>query len=136
MSTVSPQAVEDSLKQCMDPEVPLNIVEMGLIYGIDVADNNDVNIKMTMTTQGCPLHETLVQDATRYVKKVPGVNNVNIDIVWDPPWTMDKMSEEAKTKIKNMGAGMNTPAPINYETALPQGVGKISAARRWFNGFS
>ncbi len=125
MSTVSAQAIEDSLKQCMDPEVPLNIVEMGLIYGIDVAENNDVNIKMTMTTQGCPLHETLVQDATRYVKKVPGVNNVNVDIVWDPPWSMDKMSEEAKIKIKNMGAGMNTPAPINYETALPQGVGKL-----------
>ena len=125
MSTVSASAIEDSLKQCMDPEVPLNIVEMGLIYGIDVTDNNDVNIKMTMTTQGCPLHETLVQDATRYVKKVPGVNNVNIDIVWDPPWSMDKMSEEAKTKIKNMGTGVNTPAPINYETALPQGVGKL-----------
>ncbi len=125
MSTVSPSAIEDSLKQCMDPEVPLNIVEMGLIYGIDVADNNDVNIKMTMTTQGCPLHETLVQDATRYVKKVPGVNNVTVDIVWDPPWSMDKMSEEAKIKIKNMGADVNTPAPINYETALPQGVGKL-----------
>ena len=125
MSTISPQAIEDSLKQCMDPEVPLNIVEMGLIYGIDVAENNDVNIKMTMTTQGCPLHETLVSDATRFVKKVPGVNNVHIDIVWDPPWSMDKMSEEAKIKIKNMGAGMNTPAPINYETALPQGVGKL-----------
>ncbi len=125
MSTVSAQAIEESLKQCMDPEVPLNIVEMGLIYGIDVAENNDVNIKMTMTTQGCPLHETLVQDATRYVKKVPGVNNVNVDIVWEPPWSMDKMSEEAKIKIKNMGAGMNTPAPINYETALPQGVGKL-----------
>jgi metal-sulfur cluster biosynthetic enzyme len=125
VSTVSAQAIEDSLKQCMDPEVPLNIVEMGLIYGIDVAENNDVNIKMTMTTQGCPLHETLVQDATRYVKKVPGVNNVNVDIVWDPPWSMDKMSEEAKIKIKNMGSGLNTPAPINYETALPQGVGKL-----------
>jgi len=125
MSTVSAQAIEESLKQCMDPEVPLNIVEMGLIYGIDVAENNDVSIKMTMTTQGCPLHETLVQDATRYVKKVPGVNNVNVDIVWDPPWSMDKMSEEAKIKIKNMGTGLNTPAPINYETALPQGVGKL-----------
>ena len=59
MSPVSAQAIEDSLKQCMDPEVSLNIVEMGLIYGIDVSENNDVNIKMTMTTQGCPLHETL-----------------------------------------------------------------------------
>lgn len=125
MATVTPQAVEDSLKQCMDPEVPLNIVEMGLIYGIDVAANNDVNIQMTMTTQGCPLHETLVSDATRFVKRVPGVQNVNIEIVWDPPWSMEKMSDEAKAKIKNMGAGMATPAPINYETAMPQGVGKL-----------
>lgn len=124
--TISPQTVEDSLRQCMDPEVPLNIVEMGLIYGIDVAVNNDVNIKMTMTTQGCPLHETLVEDATRFVKKIPGVNNVKVDIVWDPPWTMDKMTEEARQKIKDMGAGMNTPAPINYDTALPQGVGKLA----------
>ena len=133
MSAVSSHAVRESLKQCMDPEVPLNIVEMGLIYGIDVAENNDVSIKMTMTTQGCPLHETLVQDATRYVKRVPGVNNVNVDIVWDPPWTMDKMTEEAKQKIKNMGVfggsnnanNSNILAPINYNTALPQGVGKI-----------
>ena len=125
MSTVSASAIENSLKQCMDPEVPLNIVEMGLIYGIDINENNDVNIKMTMTTQGCPLHETLVQDATRYAKKVPGVNNVKVDIVWDPPWSMDKMSEEAKLKIKNMSAGLNTPAPINYDTAMPQGVGKL-----------
>ena len=125
MSPVSASVIENSLKQCMDQEVPLNIVEMGLIYGIDVNDNNDVNIKMTMNTQGCPLHETLVQDATRYVKKVPGVNNVKVDIVWDPPWSMDKMSEEAKIKIKKMSAGLTTVAPINYETALPQGVGKL-----------
>ena len=125
MPTVTSQAIEDSLKQCMDPEVPLNIVEMGLIYGIDVTENNDVNIKMTMTTQGCPLHETLVSDATRFVKKVPGVNNVKIDIVWDPPWSMDKMTEEGKLKIKKMSNSMNTPAPINYETSFPQGVGKL-----------
>ena len=79
---------------------------------------------MTMTTQGCPLHETLVQDVTRFVKKVPGVNNVNINIVWDPPWSMDKMTEEGKAMLKSMG-GQNTPAPIDYETALPQGVGKL-----------
>ena len=59
MSTVSAQAIEDSLKQCMDPEVPLNIVEMGLIYGIDVKENNDVDIKMTMTTPVSYTHLTL-----------------------------------------------------------------------------
>jgi len=108
----------------MDPEVPLSIVDMGLIYGIDVSDNNDVNIKMTMTTKGCPLHDTMVDDVTRYAKKVPGVNNVQVDIVWDPPWSMDKMSDEAKAKMKGFG-GQSTPAPINYETALPQGVGNM-----------
>jgi metal-sulfur cluster biosynthetic enzyme len=70
------------------------------------------------------LHQTLVQDVTRYVKKVPGVNDVKVDIVWNPPWTMDKMSESAKAKLKSMSSG-NTPAPIDYETALPQGVGSL-----------
>lgn len=122
--SVNAEQVRESLTKCMDPEVPLNIVEMGLIYGIDITPSNDVNIKMTLTTQGCPLHQTLVQDVTRYVKKVPGVNDVKVDIVWNPPWTMDKMSESAKAKLKSMSSG-NTPAPIDYETALPQGVGSL-----------
>ena len=124
MEPVSEDQVRTSLKQCMDPEVPLSIVDMGLIYGIDISENNDVNIKMTMTTQGCPLHETMVDDVKRYTKKVSGVNSVNVDIVWDPPWTMDKMSDEAKAMMKKMGS-QNTPAPIDYETALPQGVGNL-----------
>ena len=124
MSTVNEEQVRDSLKQCMDPEVPLSIVDMGLIYGINVTENNDVNIKMTMTTKGCPLHDTMVDDVKRYAKKVSGVNNVNVEIVWEPPWTMDKMSDSAKAMMKTMGS-QNTPAPINYETAVPQGVGKL-----------
>jgi len=98
MSQVSTEQIKNSLKQCMDPEVPLSIVDMGLIYGIDVSDNNDVNIKMTMTTKGCPLHDTMVDDVTRYTKKVPGVNNVQVDIVWDPPWSMDRCLMRLKQK--------------------------------------
>ena len=124
MEPVSEDQVRNSLKQCMDPEVPLSIVDMGLIYGIDISENNDVNIKMTMTTQGCPLHETMVDDVKRYTRKVSGVNSVNVDIVWDPPWTMDKMSDEAKAMMKKMGS-QSTPAPIDYEIALPQGVGNL-----------
>jgi len=124
MDNITIDQVRSSLKQCMDPEVPLSIVDMGLVYGIDISDNNDVNIKMTMTTKGCPLHDTMVDDVKRYTKKVPGVNNVNVDIVWEPPWSMDKMSDEAKALMKNMGA-KSTPAPINYETALPQGAGSL-----------
>ena len=124
MELVSAEQVRNSLKECMDPEVPLSIIDMGLIYGIDISENNDVKIKMTMTTKGCPLHDTMVEDVTRYTKKVPGVNNVQVDIVWDPPWTKDKMSDEAKALMQKMGS-QTTPAPINYEVALPQGVGKM-----------
>jgi len=121
MASVTVEQIKNSLSQCMDPEVPLNIVEMGLVYGIDISESNDVNIKMTMTTQGCPLHQTLVQDVTRYAKKVPGVNNVKVDIVWDPPWTLEKMSDAARAKLKNFSS-KGTPAPIDYEIAMPQGV--------------
>ena len=124
MSTVTEEQVRASLKQCMDPEIPISIVDLGLIYGIDISETNDVDIKMTMTTKGCPLHDTMVDDVKRYTRKVAGVNNVNVDIVWDPPWSMDKISDEAKSVMKNMG-GQSTPAPLDYETALPQGVGKM-----------
>ena len=124
MSTVTEDQIRASLKQCMDPEIPISIVDLGLIYGINISEKNDVDIKMTMTTKGCPLHDTMVDDVKRYTRKVAGVNNVNVDIVWDPPWSMDKISEEAKSMMKNMG-GQSTPAPLDYETALPQGVGKL-----------
>ena len=124
MSKVTGEQVRASLKQCMDPEIPISIVDLGLIYGIDISEKNDVNIKMTMTTRGCPLHDTMVDDVKRFTRKVSGVNSVNVDIVWDPPWSMDKISEEARAMMKNMG-GKSTPAPLDYETALPQGVGKM-----------
>ena len=124
MSTITEDQIRASLKQCMDPEIPISIVDLGLIYGISISEKNDVNIKMTMTTKGCPLHDTMIDDVKRYTRKVSGVNNVNVDIVWDPPWSMDKISDEAKSVMKNMG-GQSTPAPLNYETALPQGVGKM-----------
>jgi len=66
----------------------------------------------------------MVDDVTRYAKKVPGVNNVQVDIVWDPPRSMDKMSDDANAKMKGFGH-QSPPAPLNYETALPQGVGKL-----------
>ena len=123
MVTVTSQQVLDSLKQCMDPEIPINIVDMGLIYGVNVSDDNKVGIKMTMTTHGCPLHDTLVSDVKRYVNKVPGVNGVDIEIVWEPAWTPEKMSEEGK-KLINYGK-RKTITPINYDIAMPQGVGSV-----------
>ena len=124
MGIVTSQQVLDSLKQCMDPEIPINIVDMGLIYGVNVTNDNKVDIKTTMTTRGCPLRDTLVSDVKRYVNKVPGVSAINVEIVWEPAWTPEKMSEEGK-KLINYGK-QKTITPINYETALPQGVGKVA----------
>ena len=123
MGTVTSQQILDSLKQCMDPEIPINVVDMGLIYGVNVNADNKIDIKMTMTTRGCPLHDTLVSDVKRYVNKVPGVNGVNVEIVWEPVWTPEKMSEAGK-KLINYGK-QKTITPINYETAMPQGVGSV-----------
>src|SRR5574341_1275261 len=123
MGTVTSQQILDSLKQCMDPEIPINVVDMGLIYGVNVTDDNKVDIKMTMTTRGCPLHDTLVSDVKRYVNKVSGVNGVNVEIVWEPAWTPEKMSEEGKKLINY--EKQKTITPINYETALPQGTGSV-----------
>ena len=123
MEQVTSQQVLDSLKQCMDPEIPINIVDMGLIYGVKVSNDNKVDVKMTMTTRGCPLHDTLVNDVKRYVNKVPGVSDVNVEIVWEPAWTPEKMSEEGK-KLINYGK-QKTITPIDYETAMPQGVGSV-----------
>jgi len=123
MEQVTSQQVLDSLKQCMDPEIPINIVDMGLIYGVKVSNDNKVDVKMTMTTRGCPLHDTLVSDVKRYVNKVPGVSDVNVEIVWEPAWTPEKMSEEGK-KLINYGK-QKTITPIDYETVMPQGVGSV-----------
>jgi len=123
MTSVTTKQVLESLKQCMDPEIPINVVDMGLIYGVNVSDDNKVDVKMTMTTRGCPLHDTLVNDVKRYVNKVSGVSSVNVEIVWDPPWTPEKMSEEGK-KLINYGK-QKTITPINYETAMPQGIGSV-----------
>ncbi len=123
MPTVTAAQVLESLKQCMDPEIPISVVDMGLIYGVNISSDNKVDIKMTMTTRGCPLHDTLVSDVKRYVNKVPGVTGINVEIVWEPQWTPEKMSDEGK-KLINYGK-QKTVAPINYEIALPQGVGSV-----------
>lgn len=120
MAQVTEDMVRSALKQCMDPEVPLSVVDLGLIYGIAVSEKNDVNIKMTMTTQGCPLHDTLVKDVKKYLGKVDGVGNISVDIVWDPPWTPDRMSPEAKEKIYG-GKSLRFTIDLEKSKLLKQG---------------
>ena len=84
-----------ALRQVHDPEIPVNIYDLGLIYDIDIANNGDVAIDMTLTAPACPvagMMPVMVKDA---VKTVEGVGEINVELVWDPPWSQDKMSEEA-----------------------------------------
>jgi len=83
----------------MDPEVPVNVVDLGLIYGVEVSEKNDIDIKMTMTTRGCPLHDTLVSDVKKYLNKIDGVGSINVQIVWDPPWSIEKMNPTVREKL-------------------------------------
>src|SRR5687768_10503938 len=87
------------LKTCYDPEIPVNIHELGLIYGIDVSPEGTVHIKMTLTSPACPVAGTLPPDVQTKVSKIPGVTSAKVDVVWDPPWTMDRMSEAARLQL-------------------------------------
>ncbi len=107
----------------MDPEVPVNVVDLGLIYGVNVSDQNDVDIKMTMTTRGCPLHDTLVGDVKKYLNKIDGVGLINVEIVWDPPWSIEKMNPAVRERL-----GYGKPSlrfQIDYNTFLPLKNGKM-----------
>ena len=122
--TVTEEQVYAALKKCMDPEIPVNVVDLGLIYGVKVADGKDVDIKMTMTTRGCPLHDTLVSDVKRYVGKVNGVGDINVNIVWDPPWSLEKMNKDVREKL-----GFGKPKlrfQIDYEKSKPLKTGTFS----------
>lgn len=93
------EMVRESLYQVIDPELGLNIVDLGLVYEIDVNDNNDVYVKMTLTTPGCPLHDSIVGGARQIISHIDGVNDVNIDLVWEPAWTPEKMSDKAREML-------------------------------------
>jgi len=98
MQEVGEKAVE-KICQIYDPEVPVNIYELGLIYDIKVSDEGDVEIEMTLTSPNCPVAETLPVEVEEKVKIVEEVRNVKVNITFDPPWTKDMMSEEAKLEL-------------------------------------
>ena len=98
MQEVGEKAVE-KICQIYDPEVPVNIYELGLIYDIQVSDEGDVEIEMTLTSPNCPVAETLPVEVEEKVKIVEEVRDVKVNITFDPPWTKDMMSEEAKLEL-------------------------------------
>ena len=96
---VTEEQVFQALSSVRDPELPLNIVDLGLIYDVSVHDDT-VAVKMTLTTPGCPMHSTIKAEAEEALRKLPGIQSVKVEIVWDPPWNPDMMSEEAKRMLR------------------------------------
>jgi FeS assembly SUF system protein len=93
------EKVISEIKKIYDPEIPVNIYELGLIYNIDIDKKNKVNIDMTLTSPNCPVAESLPNSVKDTVLKVDGVSDVDLNLVWDPPWDKDKMSEAAKLEL-------------------------------------
>ena len=98
MSDIKNKCIE-AVKKIFDPEIPVNIYELGLIYKIEVDEKNKVNVDMTLTSPNCPVAESLPNEVKESIKKVEGVSEVNLNLVWDPPWNQDKMSEAAKLEL-------------------------------------
>ena len=98
MSDIKNIVIEE-IKKIYDPEIPVNIYELGLIYKIEVDEKNKVNLDMTLTSPNCPVAESLPNHVKESIKKVEGVSDVNLNLVWEPPWDKDKMSEAAKLEL-------------------------------------
>ena len=87
------------IKKIYDPEIPVNIYELGLIYNIKVNEDKKVDVEMTLTSPNCPVAESLPNEVKQNILNVPGVKDVDLKLVWDPPWDKDKMSEAAKLEL-------------------------------------
>ena len=98
MSVIKDKVIEE-VKKIFDPEIPVNIYELGLIYKIEIDEKNKVNIDMTLTSPNCPVAESLPNEVKDNIMKLEGVSDVDLKLVWDPPWTKDKMSEAAKLEL-------------------------------------
>ena len=92
-------AVIDALKSIFDPEIPVNIYDLGLIYGVELGEDAHVRVTMTLTTPHCPVAESMPGEVEMRVGSVPGVGLVDVDLVWDPPWDPQKMTDEAKLEL-------------------------------------
>jgi metal-sulfur cluster biosynthetic enzyme len=99
------EEIHSAMKQVEDPELGVNVVDLGLLYGVEQDDDGNVRLKMTLTSMGCPLTEQIMGDAQAVVGPLDGVNSVEVDWVWDPPWTPEKMTEEGRFMMKVMGFG-------------------------------
>jgi FeS assembly SUF system protein len=99
VNLVTKDEVVTVLKDCYDPEIPINIWDLGLVYDINVLDDGNVGIKMTLTAPGCMMGGMIAEEVKSKIKAMSGVKDAKVELVWDPPWSPDKMSEEAKAQM-------------------------------------
>jgi metal-sulfur cluster biosynthetic enzyme len=99
----SSEVVLEAMKIVKDPEIPVNIVDLGLVYKCDVSQDGIVDIEMTLTSVGCPVQDMIRADVELAVMRLEGVKAVNVDFVWTPPWTTNKMSEDGKRQMRMFG---------------------------------
>lgn len=95
--------VLEALKVVRDPEIPVNVVDLGLVYDVAVDDNGHVDIEMTLTSMGCPVQDLIQTDAELAAMKVDGVTSVSVEFVWSPPWSPQKMTEDGKKQMRMFG---------------------------------
>jgi FeS assembly SUF system protein len=93
------EQVVEALRGVFDPEIPVNIYDLGLIYDLDIDQERNVKLQMTLTAPGCPVAQTFPATVENAVKAVPGINDAAVELVWEPPWTMERMSETAKLQL-------------------------------------
>jgi FeS assembly SUF system protein len=93
------KVIDEALKKCFDPEIPVNIWELGLIYSVNVSPEGAANVQMTLTAPGCPVAGSLPGEVEAKVKAVPGITGAKVELVWDPPWNADMMSRVAKVML-------------------------------------
>jgi FeS assembly SUF system protein len=98
-AVVSETAVMDMIGTVFDPEIPVNIYELGLIYSVEIADDGKVAVEMTLTTPSCPSAQELPSQVEEAIRLVPGVTDVTVEVVWDPPWDPSRMSEDARLAL-------------------------------------
>ena len=97
------QEIFESLKVVKDPEIPVNVVDLGLVYEVTVDDDGAVAIEMTLTSMGCPVQDMIQADAELAVMRVEGVSKVDVEFVWSPPWSLDKMTTDGKRQMRMFG---------------------------------
>ena len=91
--------VREGLKNVYDQEIGINVVDLGLVYDADISESGDVLVTMTLTSMGCPLGPIIVQEVQSALKDLPGIQDIDVKLVWSPPWSPDMMSEEAKDEL-------------------------------------